>query len=140
MNYIAYTARFLYRIKWWLILAPTVVALAVFFKMGAQPRNYKSMTTVYTGIVSGYDITTTEGTRQDWNIINNAMDNLINIILSQSTLKNVSLRLYAQGLTPLGTYFTVPAEQNPAGRHGARRPHFGKEHLRESAQIRRDRP
>ena len=32
MNYIAYTARFLYRIKWWLILAPTVVALAVFFK------------------------------------------------------------------------------------------------------------
>ena len=69
--------------------------------MGAQPRNYKSMTTVYTGIVSGYDITTTEGTRQDWNIINNAMDNLINIILSQSTLKNVSMRLYAQGLTHL---------------------------------------
>ena len=136
MNYIAYTARFLYRIKWWLILAPTVVALAVFFKMGAQPRNYKSMTTVYTGIVSGYDITTTEGTRQDWNIINNAMDNLINIILSQSTLKNVSMRLYAQGLTHLA----VPAEQNPARRHGARRPHFGKEHLREPAQIRRDRP
>ena len=96
MNYIAYTARFLYRIKWWLILAPIIVALAVFFKMGAQPRNYKSMTTVYTGIVSGYDITTTEGTRQDWNIINNAMDNLINIILSQTTLKNVSMRLYAQ--------------------------------------------
>lgn len=101
MNYIAYTARFLYRIKWWLILAPIIVALAVFFKMGAQPRNYKSMTTVYTGIVSGYDITTTEGTRQDWNIINNAMDNLINIILSQTTLKNVSMRLYAQGLTHL---------------------------------------
>ena len=101
MNYIAYTARFLYRIKWWMILAPIIVALAVFFKMGAQPRNYKSMTTVYTGIVSGYDITTTEGTRQDWNIINNAMDNLINIILSQTTLKNVSMRLYAQGLTHL---------------------------------------
>ena len=75
MNYIAYTARFLYRIKWWLILAPTVVALAVFFKMGAQPRNYKSMTTVYTGIVSGYDNTTTARTRQDWNNINNPMDN-----------------------------------------------------------------
>lgn len=101
MNYIAYTARFLYRIKWWMILAPIIVALAVFFKMGAQPRNYKSMTTVYTGIVSGYDITTTEGTRQDWNIINNAMDNMINIILSQTTLKNVSMRLYAQGLTHL---------------------------------------
>ena len=101
MNYIAYTARFLYRIKWWLILCPLLVALLVYLKMGTKPRNYKSTTTIYTGIVSGYDITTTEGSRQDWNVINNAMDNLINIILSQSTLKNVSLRLYAQGLTHL---------------------------------------
>ena len=101
MNYIAYTARFLYRIKWWLILCPLLVALLVYIKMGTKPRNYKSTTTIYTGIVSGYDITTTEGSRQDWNVINNAMDNLINIILSQSTLKNVSLRLYAQGLTHL---------------------------------------
>ena len=132
MNYIAYTARFLYRIKWWLILAPIIVALAVFFKMGAQPRNYKSMTTVYTGIVSGYDITTTEGTRQDWNIINNAMDNLINIILSQTTLKNVSMRLYAQGLTHLDpdndnqylTALPVPAEPDPQRGHGPRGPHL----------------
>lgn len=101
MNYIAYIARFLYRIKWWLILCPLLVALLVYMKMGTKPRNYKSTTTIYTGIVSGYDITSTEGTRQDWNVINNAMDNLINIILSQSTLKNVSLRLYAQGLTHL---------------------------------------
>ena len=145
MNYIAYTARFLYRIKWWLILCPLLVALLVYLKMGTKPRNYKSTTTIYTGIVSGYDITTTEGSRQDWNVINNAMDNLINIILSQSTLKNVSLSLYAQGLTHLdpdndNQYLSVPAEQNPSGRHGARRPHFGKEHLREPAQIRRDRP
>ena len=140
MNYIAYTARFLYRIKWWLILAPTVVALAVFFKMGAQPRNYKSMTTVYTGIVSGYDITTTEGTRQDWNIINNAMDNLINIILSQSTLKNVSMRLYAQGLTHLdpdndNPHLPVPAEPDPQGGHGPRGPHLRGEDARKPAQI-----
>ena len=79
MNYIAYTARFLYRIKWWLILCPLLVALLVYLKMGTKPRNYKSTTTIYTGIVSGYDITTTEGSRQDWNVINNAMDNLINI-------------------------------------------------------------
>ena len=61
MNYIAYTARFLYRIKWWLILCPLLVALLVYLKMGTKPRNYKSTTTIYTGIVSGYDITTTEG-------------------------------------------------------------------------------
>ena len=50
MNYIAYTARFLYRIKWWLILCPLLVALLVYLKMGTKPRNYKSTTTIYTGI------------------------------------------------------------------------------------------
>ena len=37
MNYIAYTARFLYRIKWWLILAPIIVALAVSSKWAPSP-------------------------------------------------------------------------------------------------------
>ncbi len=98
MNYIAYIAKFLYRIKWWLVIPPLVVAFIVYQKAGKTPRTYKSTTTIYTGIVSGYDITTLEGTRQDWSVINNAMDNLINIIMSQSTLKNVSMRLYAQSL------------------------------------------
>lgn len=98
MNYIAYIAKFIYRIKWWLILCPIIVALFVYFKMGHMPRRYQSTTTIYTGIVSGYDIETSATTRQDWNVINNAMDNLMNIILSETTLKNVSMRLYAQGL------------------------------------------
>lgn len=103
------------------------------------------MTTVYTGIVSGYDITTTEGTRQDWNIINNAMDNLINIILSQSTLKNVSMRLYAPGThaprsgqrqpVPDGPHLPVPAEPDPQGGHGPRGPHLRGEDARKPAQI-----
>lgn len=95
MNYFVYIVKFLYRIKWWLILCPLAIAILVYLKMGASPRMYKSTTTIYTGIVSGYDIETVEASHQDWNIINNAMDNLINIIKSQSTLKNVSMRLYA---------------------------------------------
>ena len=91
----------LFRIKWWLIVCPVLVALLVYIYMGRQSRYYRSTTTIYTGIVSGYDLENGEGSRQDWNIINNAMDNLINIILSQTTLKNVSMRLYAQGLTHL---------------------------------------
>ncbi len=97
--YIAYLLKFLYRIKWWLILCPLVVALVVYLYMGRQPRTYKSITTIYTGVVSGYDLENGEGNRQDWNVINNAMDNLINIILSQSTLHNVSMRLYAMNMT-----------------------------------------
>lgn len=97
-TYIAYILKFLYRIKWWLIIFPIAVALLVYFYMGRQPRYYRSTTTIYTGIVSGYDLENGEGARQDWNIINNAMDNLINIIKSQSTLRNVSMRLYARNM------------------------------------------
>ena len=96
--YIAYILKFLYRIKWWLILCPIAVALLVYLYMGRQPRYYRSTSTIYTGIVSGYDLENGEGSRQDWNIINNAMDNLINIIKSQSTLHNVSMRLYARNM------------------------------------------
>lgn len=98
MNYLAYVIKLIYRIKWWLILCPLLVALFVYLKMGKMPRYYKSSMTIYTGVVSGYDIESSGGSRQDWNIINNAMDNLMNIITSQSTLKNVSMRLYVQNL------------------------------------------
>lgn len=98
MNYLAYVIKFLYRIKWWLILCPLLVALAVYLKMGKMPRYYKSSMTIYTGVVSGYDIESAGGSRQDWNIINNAMDNLMNILTSQATLKNVSMRLFVQDL------------------------------------------
>lgn len=97
-TYIAYILKFLFRIKWWLIICPIAVALLVYLYMGRQTRYYRSTSTIYTGIVSGYDLENGEGSRQDWNIINNAMDNLINIIKSQSTLHNVSLRLYARNM------------------------------------------
>lgn len=97
MNYVLYILKFLFRIKWWLILCPLIVAAIVFLKIG-KPTTYRSSTTIYTGIVSGYDIETLESSHQDWNIINNAMDNLMSIIRSQSTLKSVSMRLYAMNM------------------------------------------
>ncbi len=96
--YIAYFFKFLYRIKWWLVIAPIVVAVAVYLYMGGLSRTYKTTTTIYTGIVSGYN-TDENDSRQDWNSVNNAMDNLINIIQSQTTLHNVSLRLYARSMS-----------------------------------------
>lgn len=98
MNSLIYLFRFLYRIRFWLIFCPLAVALIVIVKTRSLSRQYEVKTTVYTGIVSGYDIESSEGTKQDWNIINNAMDNLVNIITSQTTLKRVSMRLYAQHL------------------------------------------
>src|SRR5574344_689896 len=93
-NLIAYIFRFLFRIKWWLLICPAVVALCVYYYMGKQPRVYKATMTIYTGIATGYDPENDQ--KQDWSAINTAMDNLINIILSKSTLQEVSLKLYAR--------------------------------------------
>ncbi len=95
-NIIAYIFKFLYRIKWWLIIAPVVVAICVYNYMGKQPRTYKSSMTIYTGIASGYGPDNDQN--QDWAAINNAIDNLINVIMSQTTLQEVSLRLYARNM------------------------------------------
>ncbi|MEZ7875136.1 MAG: exopolysaccharide biosynthesis protein [Bacteroidales bacterium] len=60
-------------------------------------RAYVVNTTIYTGIASGFTIETgTEGGKVDWGSVNNRIDNLISVIKSKSTLRNVSLRLYAQ--------------------------------------------
>src|SRR5690606_19437251 len=52
----------------------------------------------YTGIVSGYTIESGNGVNGDYVSVSNAMDNLINIILSENTLKRVSYRLYARNM------------------------------------------
>lgn len=57
---------------------------------------YDVKATLYTGIVSGYNLESEK--RTDWSIIQNSMDNLISIIQAESTLKQVCLRLYARVL------------------------------------------
>ncbi|MFY1612189.1 GumC family protein [Macellibacteroides fermentans] len=54
--------------------------------------------TVYTGIVSGYTIESGSGANGDYITVSNAMDNLINIIQAENTLKKVSYRLYARNM------------------------------------------
>ena len=51
----------------------------------------------HTGAASGYNL---EGgnNKVDWATTQNAMDNLMNIIKAESTLKRVSMRLYARSL------------------------------------------
>lgn len=98
MNSLLYIFKFIFRIRWWLIICPIVLALVVYIFTKNLTHNYEVKTTIYTGVVSGYDISSNEGAKQDWNSINNAMDNIISIITAQTTLKNVSMRLYAQGL------------------------------------------
>jgi uncharacterized protein involved in exopolysaccharide biosynthesis len=95
MEFVSYLFRFLYRIKWWLILGPIAVALIVIYKTQDLARTYNVKTTIYTGAVSGFSVEP-DGTIQNMSIINNTMDNLISIIKARSTLRVVSMRLFAQ--------------------------------------------
>ncbi len=97
MKYLLYAFRFLYRIRWWLIIAPILIAIAAIYVTKNLPRTYEVKATVYTGIVSGYTIEGESGI-SDYIGVSNAMDNLINIIQAENTLKRVSYRLYARNM------------------------------------------
>ena len=98
MEYILYITRFLYRIRWWLIIGTILITSATWW-LGKQMigRTYHTEATLYTGVASGYSMEG-GGSKVDWATAQNAMDNLMNIIKSESTLKRVSMRLYARSL------------------------------------------
>lgn len=97
MEYILNLFRFLYRTKWWLIAGTLILTLLAIYATRHMKRTYNVDATLYTGVVSGYSIEGASGIT-DWAATQNAMDNLINIIRAESTLKRVSLRLYARNL------------------------------------------
>lgn len=94
MDYFRYIVRFLYRIRWYLIIFPLIALIIAWYLTRNMPKQYDVKTTIYTGIISGYNLET--GT--SLNVGNTAanMANLINIITTQSTLKRVALRLFAR--------------------------------------------
>lgn len=98
MEYILYISRFLYRIRWWLLIGTMIITFSV-YRLGRRMlgKNYYVEATLYTGVASGYDLEGGSG-RVDWATAQNAMDNLISIIKAESTLQRVSMRLYARSL------------------------------------------
>ena len=61
-------------------------------------KEYVSNTQVYTGIASGYGITSGENDRVDYFAVNNAFDNLMATIKSRETIEEVGMRLLAKHL------------------------------------------
>ncbi len=98
MEYLLYLSRFLYRLRWWLITVPVVLTLLAIYSTKHIGRTYDATTTVYTGIISGYTIETTTGAGVNLTQQSTTLDNILTLITSQSTLKRVSLRLYAQNM------------------------------------------
>lgn len=97
MDVLSQIVKLLFRIKYWLIFLPLFAALIAISLTRNLQREYVVTTTIYTGIASGFTIESgVEGGNIDWGSVNNGIDNLISIIKSKSTLRNVSIRLYVQ--------------------------------------------
>lgn len=97
MEVVSQVFKMLYRIRFWLIVVPVLTTLVAIQQTSNLERYYEVNTTLYTGIASGYTIENgLESARTDWFTINNGMDNLISIVKSKNTLREVSFRLYAQ--------------------------------------------
>lgn len=95
MEIIQYFFRFLYRIRWWIVLVPIFVTIVTILGTRNLEKSYPVDMTIYTGVVSGNGIGSDGGTVNS-TVINNTIDNIINIIQSKETLHEVSLHLYAR--------------------------------------------
>ena len=94
MDLFRYIVRFLYKIRWYLIILPLIALVVAWFMTRNMPRVYDTNTTIYTGMITGYNIeggTGAAGGKTETN-----MANLILIITTDATIHEVSLRLFAR--------------------------------------------
>jgi len=94
MDIFRYIVRFLFKIRWYLIILPMIALVVAWFMTRNMPRIYDTNTTIYTGMITGYNIeggTGTAGGNAQTNITN-----LMLIIQTDNTIHEVALRLFAR--------------------------------------------
>ena len=94
MDIFRYIVRFLYKIRWYLIILPMIALVVAWFSTRNLERVYDTNTTIYTGMITGYNIeggTGTAGGNAQTN-----MTNLMLLITTDATIHEVSLRLFAR--------------------------------------------
>lgn len=94
MDIFRYIVRFLYRIRWYLAILPMIALVVSWFMTRNMERQYDTNTTIYTGMITGYNIEGGTGTAGGNAQIN--INNLILIISTDNTIHEVSLRLFAR--------------------------------------------
>ncbi|TAJ13943.1 hypothetical protein DMA11_07060 [Marinilabiliaceae bacterium JC017] len=87
--------RLLLRHKRVLFGVPLIMGISVVLLTMNMPKKYPVHSVIYTGIASGYSLESTQGGQFNYFAINNAFDNLVNLISTKSTLDEVGLRLFA---------------------------------------------
>ena len=94
MDIFRYIVRFLYKIRWYLVILPLIALVVAWFSTRHMERIYDTNTTIYTGMITAYNIEGGSGTAGGNTQTN--MTNLMLLITTDVTIHEVSLRLFAR--------------------------------------------
>ena len=95
MDLFRYIVRFLYKIRWYLVILPLIALIVAWFSTRNMERIYDTNTTIYTGMITGYNIEGATGGGGGGNAQTN-IANLMLIVTTDATIHEVSLRLFAR--------------------------------------------
>lgn len=93
MDLFRYIVRFLYKIRWYLIILPLIALIVAWFSTRHMERVYDTNTTIYTGMITAYNLE--GGTGVAGNTQAN-MANLMLMITTDNTIHEVALRLFGR--------------------------------------------
>ena len=93
MDLFRYLVRFLYKIRWYLVILPLIALIVAWFMTRNMERIYDANTTIYTGMITGYNL---EGSGSVGGNAQTNITNLMLIITTDNTIHEVSLRLFAR--------------------------------------------
>ena len=94
MDLFRYIVRFLFKIRWYLIIMPLIAMIVAWFSTRKMERVYDTNTTIYTGMITGYNLEGGSGVAGGQVLTN--MANLMLLITTDVTVHEVSLRLFAR--------------------------------------------
>ncbi len=93
MDLFRYFVRFLYKIRWYLVIMPLIALIVAWFMTRDMDRIYDTNTTIYTGMITGYNL---EGTGSIGGNSQTNITNLMLIITTDNTIHEVALRLFGR--------------------------------------------
>ena len=94
MDLFRYIVRFLYKIRWYLVILPLIALVVAWFMTRHMERVYNTNTTIYTGMITAYNIEGGSGVAGGQ--VQTNMTNLLLLITTDVTIHEVSLRLFAR--------------------------------------------
>ncbi len=93
MDLFRYIVRFLYKIRWYLVIIPLIALIVAWFMTRHMQRVYDVNSTIYTGMITAYNVE--GGTGAAGNSSAN-MANLMIMITTDNTIHEVALRLFGR--------------------------------------------